>query len=117
MKKFMTFLISVLIIGIAAANAQSPAPEPDTLKEVKQTDPEAKNLPQDNQYTKDHVKITSGEIPAEVKRTLESGTQFQGWERGTFYKSKSGNLYTLEITKGDTTRTYRFDSSGKPVNE
>jgi hypothetical protein len=104
-------------MGMAAANAQSPAPEPDTLKEAKQTDPEAKNLPHDTHYTKDHVKITSKQIPAGVKRTLESGSQFEGWEKGSFYKNKSGNLYTLEITKGDTTRTYRFDASGKPVNE
>src|SRR5687767_6319291 len=89
MKKSLILLVSILM-GMAAANAQSPAPEPDTLKEVKQTDPEAKNLPHDTHYTKDQVKITSKQIPAGVKRTLESGTQFEGWEKGSFYKNKSG---------------------------
>src|SRR5688500_663863 len=117
MKKFMILLVSMLAIGMAAANAQSPAPEPDTLKEAKQTDPEAKNLPQDTHYTKDQIKITSKEIPAGVKRTLEASTQYEGWERASIYKNKSGNLYMLEITKGDTTHTYRFDSAGKPVNK
>lgn len=117
MKNSLLFLTAILVLGLCVSKAQSPAPEPDTLKQVKQTDPEAKTIPRDANYTRDQVKITSTEIPASVRRTLESGAGYAGWERAIIYKNKSGNLYTVEITKGDTTRTYRFDRLGKPVNE
>jgi hypothetical protein len=119
MKTIRILLVALFILCTGKANAQSPAPEPDTLKEVKQTDPEAKTLPlpRDANYTKDQLRITSKQIPEEIRRVLNSDTQYEGWEKGSFYKNKSGNLYTLEITKADTTRTYRFDASGKPAKE
>lgn len=116
MKTYLLFFIAVLIAGVAASSAQSPAPEPDTLKEVKQTDPEPKNIPQedDANYSKDQVRITSKQIPAAVIRTLESDIQYEGWETATIYKNKAGNVFTVEIRNGDTTRTFRFDAAGRP---
>src|SRR5687767_13744228 len=117
MKTILILLVALFICCAEKVNAQSPAPEPDTLKEVKQTDPEAKSLPKNTNYTKDQLRITSKQVPEGVKRALNSDTQYEGWEKGSFYKDKSGNLYTLEITKADTTRTYRFNASGKPVKD
>jgi hypothetical protein len=112
--------ILLLLVGFSLycnVQAQSPAPEPDTLKEVKQTDPEAKTLPKNSNYTTDQVKITSGQLPQQIKKTLNTDTQYEGWEKGQLYKSKSGDLYVLKITKSDTTRTYQFNASGIPVKE
>lgn len=117
MKTILILLVPLFILCAGKVNAQSPAPEPDTLKEVKQTDPEAKNLPKNANYTKDQLRISSKQIPEGVRSALNSDTQYEGWEKGSFYKNEAGNLYTLEITKADTTRTYRFHASGKLVKE
>lgn len=117
MKKLISVLAG-LLITIAAVHAQSPAPEPDTLRDpVKQTDPEGGVLPKDVNYTDDHQKITPKQLPAGVRQTLESGTQYDGWEKASVYKNKSGSVYIVEITKADTTRTFRFDKLGRPVKE
>ena len=117
MKKLASFF-AALFIALAAACAQSPAPEPDTLRDpVKQTDPEGKVLPQSSNYAEDHQRITAKQIPAGVRQTLESSPTYEGWEKAALYKHKSGNLYIIEITKADTTKTYRFDKLGRPVKE
>jgi hypothetical protein len=117
MKKLVAILAG-LFITIAAAHAQSPAPEPDTLRDpVKQTDPEGRVLPRDVNYADDHQKITPKQLPAGVLQTLESSTQYDGWEKAFVYKNKSGSVFTIEITRADTTRTYRFDKLGRPVKE
>src|SRR5215216_6246588 len=117
MKKLVLFFFGILFTA-AAAQAQSPAPEPDTLRDpVKQTDPEPKTLPSDVNYAEDHIKITPKQVPAAIRQTLGSSPQYQGWEKGNLYKDKSGNLFTLEITRGDTTHTYRFDKRGQPSKD
>jgi hypothetical protein len=116
MKKLASILAGLFIT--AAAYAQSPAPEPDTLRDpVKQTDPEGRVLPRSANYAEDHQRITSKQIPAGVRQTLESSPEYEGWERAMIYKNKSGNSYIIEITKADTTKTYRFDKLGRPVKE
>ncbi len=101
-----------------AAYAQSPVPEPDTVQRVKQTDPPATAIkPDEANYRKDHLKITSAEIPKEIKRTLESSVEYKGWERARIYKNKAGDLYTLEISESDTLRTYSFNKDGKPADQ
>jgi hypothetical protein len=118
MKKLVSILTG-LFITIAAVYAQSPAPEPDTLRDpVKQTDPEGKVSPPEINYTDaDHQKITPKQVPAGVRQTLESSPQYEGWEKASLYKNKSGSVFVVEITKADTTRTYRFDKLGRPVKE
>jgi hypothetical protein len=118
MKSIVLFFLSI-VFCTAALLAQSPAPEPDTTQvPVKQTDPEIKVQPRDANYTgSDDRRIMPAEIPPAVKRTLESSPEYTGWEKGTIYKNKSGNKFTIEVTRGDTTRTYRFDKGGKPLIE
>ena len=119
MKKFALVLAGITIGLTAAVYAQSPAPQPDTLKDpIDQGDPELKVLPRDNaNYAETQIKITPKQIPAAVKQTLESGTQYSGWEKGSLYRDKSGKKFIVEIMKADTTRTYFFDPSGKPLIE
>ena len=117
MKKVLLLLFG-LITAVAAVVAQTPAPEPDTLRDpVKQTDPEPKTLPPDSRYIDDEVKITPQQLPAAVKQTLESGTSYNGWEKANLYKNKNGSIFIIEITKGDTTRTFHFDKLGRPVKQ
>lgn len=116
MKKLASIVAGLFIT--AAVYAQSPAPEPDTLRDpVKQTDPEGKVLPRSSNYAEDHQRITAKQLPPEIQRTLEASPEYEGWERATIYKGKSGNLYIIDITKADTTKTYRFDKLGRPVKE
>jgi hypothetical protein len=116
MKKLVIFLTGMLLA--MAAYAQSPVPDPDTIPDpVKQTDPASGVRPQNMNYANDHVKITPKQVPAAIVRTLESGSQYVGWEKGAVYKNKSGSVFTIEITHADTTKTYRFDTMGRPVQE
>jgi len=113
MKKIATLLIAIAI-STAAAYAQTPVPEPDT---VEHTAPEIKVIKPKINYTEDQIKILPTDIPAPVKRALESGPEYAGWQKAAIFKNKRGDLFTIEITKADTTKTYRFDARGLPVNE
>jgi hypothetical protein len=116
MKKLLLILLGCFFLNVATVNAQEPAPLPDTVGDkVKQGDPEVKNPPPSVNYLSDAVRITSKEIPAAVKRTLESGTQYTGWERASIYKDKDGNKYIVEMKDADTTRVFRFGKDGKPL--
>lgn len=112
--KNILLLACTLIISIAIAYTQTPAPDPDTLREVKQTDPAPENLPSDD-YTEGHVKITPEQLPERIKQMLRSDTQYEGWEKAAAYQSKTSEVFMLEITKADTTRIFQFDRLGQPV--
>jgi hypothetical protein len=101
----------------AAVYSQSPAPEPDTLRDpVKQGDPAPENPPPVN-YKADQVRIMSQDIPAPVRQSLESNPQYDGWQKATIYKNRASSIYTIEFKDADKTRSYRFDKTGKPVVE
>jgi hypothetical protein len=44
------------------------------------------------------------------------GEDYQG-ESKTFYKSKDGESYAVEIKDGNITQTYRFNKQGKAIND
>lgn len=111
------FIFFLLAVTTATLKAQSPVPDPDTLSTVKQTDPEPDALPPGTNYREDAVKITPAQLPPQVQKTLQSGTQYEGWQKGTIYKNKKENEFTVEVTKGDTTKSFKFDPAGRPVNE
>jgi hypothetical protein len=111
------YLLLFFVFGTAVyAGAQSPVPEPDTVKnQVRQIDPVPQAMPHDANYTAEKIKITTAEFPESVKKTLSAGSEYQGWEKGTAYKSKDGKMYLLEMSEADTTRLFRFDTSGKLI--
>lgn len=112
------YLLFLLLFGATAVvNAQSPVAEPDTLKAPKQTDPVPQTPPQDANYTADKIKITSAEFPESVKRSLNDGPEYEGWQKGTAFKSKDGNMFILEMREADTVRIFRFDKNGKLILE
>ena len=108
------YLLTFFLFGtIAFASAQSPVAEPDTLKAPKQTDPVPQTTPHDANYTAEKIKITSAELPESVKRSLNNGPEYEGWQKGTAYKSKDGKMFILEMREADAVRTFRFDKNGK----
>jgi hypothetical protein len=116
--KNIFFLFLLLFGTVALVNAQSPVPEPDTLKNpVRQTDPVPQTLPADANYTANAIKITSTELPDAVKRSLNDGAEYEGWQKGTAYKTKDGKTYIVEMREADTLRVFRFDKAGKLILE
>lgn len=116
--KTIVFLSFFLFGTIVLVHAQSPVPEPDTLKnQVRQIDPVPQTMPQDANYTANKIKITAAEFPESVKRSLNAGSEYEGWQKGAAYKSKDGKEYILEMHEADTLRIFRFDKNGKLIIE
>jgi hypothetical protein len=117
MKKIHISLL-VLMLACLTAFAQQPAPEPDTLTDVKQTDPEIKSPPKGNtQYKEDHQKITVKQLPEAVVEGVKREKEFSGWDNAKVYRSKTGSEYVVEIIRNDTTHTLTFDKTGKRLKE
>jgi hypothetical protein len=106
----------LLVFGAVAANAQSPAPDPDTLQNpVKQIDPEVKQLPANLNYTKDATRISPDDLPPVV---LDSVKRLHptGWEKSVVYHHKKTNSYIIDIREEGGQKIYRFDKTGKRLN-
>ena len=115
MKKIV--LMGALCLLLSGAYAQETSDRDTAQNPVRQGDPAIRQTPdevQDNGL-RDMVKISESEIPASMQNALK-GADYKG-ESKTFYKSKDGNSYAVEIKDGNITQTYRFDKQGKPVND
>ena len=119
MKKLFIIFVGAILFSITAIYGQEPVPILDTAKNpVKQDDPEVENTPPDAaNYLRGMVKIVPTDLPAPVKRTLQSGSQYYGWEKATVYKHKSDNTYLVELPQGESKRVFKFDKTGKPLLE
>ncbi len=71
---------------------------------------------QEQNYTKDMIKIQATDVPEAVKQTL-SAPQYQGWESAPIYRSKNNDMYVVEMKSGTETKTLRFGADGKPILE
>ncbi len=114
---FLTLLL-FFIVGTAAVSAQTPLPKSDTLQDpVEQGDPAVQSLPQQMDYVTDMKRIISNEIPAPVRKTLESSAQYTDWEKALIYQSKTKDEYLILFKDAEKTTSYRFDKNGKPVED
>ena len=114
MKKIIAF--GFLCTLFSAAYAQESGL--DTAQNpVRQGDPAVTQSPEQirDNTLRDMVKISESEIPTSMVNALK-GSDYKG-ESKTFYKSKEGDEYAVEIKDGNTTHTYRFDKQGKPIND
>ena len=84
---------------------------------VRQGDPAVTQSPEQTQDNslRDMVKISEDEIPSNMVNALK-GSDYKGQSK-TFYRSKKGDEYAVEIKDGNTTHTYRFDKQGKAIND
>ena len=115
--KTIKFIIGCgLCLLMTAAYAQEQ--NLDTAKNpVRQDDPAVTQSPEQMRENslRDMIKISPSEIPADMQNALK-GTDYKG-ESKTFYRSKSGDSYLVEIQDGNITHTYRFDKKGKRIND
>jgi len=101
-----------MLVGlISVAQAQDTTRTP-----VPQGDPELKQAPdQLNQsMLQDMVKISSGQLPDELKTAVE-GDDFKGAK--TYYKHKKRKEYAVEVRDGEVSSFHFFDKDGKPLNK
>ncbi|MEO5975572.1 MAG: hypothetical protein ABIS36_20765 [Chryseolinea sp.] len=64
---------------------------------------------------KDMIVISQAEMPVALKSTLEA-IEYQGWEKGTVYRTKLNDMFMVEIRRGNTMKSYHFDVNGKPLD-
>jgi hypothetical protein len=100
MKSLTIFSIVALSMFFGTAYAQESDVD-TTDNPIRQGDPTPRQSPKD--------------IPPSMENALK-GEDYSG-ESKTFYRSKSGDTYLVEIRDGNITHTYRFDKQGKPLNK
>jgi hypothetical protein len=106
-------LIFSLVIAAVTTNAQTPAPDPDTLKNpIKQGDPEIKQQPADIHYVDEMTRIAADELPPAVLDSLKT-FEPAAWEKSVVYKDKMNDLFIVEVREGGQEKTYRFNKEGK----
>jgi hypothetical protein len=115
--KRISILFSLLLFAAAFTVSAQEVTEPDTSQNpAPQGDPAIKQSPEEIRQNdlKDMVKISADDIPASLQNALK-GDDYKGGSK-TFYRSKTGDSYLVEIQDGNITNTYRFDKKGKPIN-
>jgi len=119
MKKIILLLVCALC-SAAIANAQADSSR--TKSSTYSANPNYQSYP-----TRDMKRVSSSEIPASLRTTLQD-SEYRGWENGTIYFNSITNEYSLQATpssSGSTSSTsaagtkslswYRFDKSGKRI--
>lgn len=111
-KSVLSLVVGMFLMSITVSFAQ------DTTQVVREGNPQIAEpqLEQSTNYTKDMVKIKAADVPKPVQQALQS-TEYKGWENAAIYRSKSSDMYLVEMKDGDKTKTYRFDRNGKPIKE
>lgn len=121
MKKAIVFpfvVIVTMVISAAAACAQTPVPDPDTLSNpVQEGDPAVRHLPPRMDYVEDRQRITPEEVPDPVQQTLESSAQYSNWQKADIFRDKNKEEYVIEFKEAGKTTAYRFDKQGRPIIE
>lgn len=115
MKTALYLVAGMFLMSISVSIAQVTT---DTTQVVREGNPQIvePQLEQSMNYTKDMVKIKASDVPKPVQQALQ-GTEYKGWENAAIYRSKSSDMYLVEMKNGDMTKTYRFDRNGKPIKE
>jgi hypothetical protein len=116
MKTGKLIMVTVLCALMSAAYAQES--DLDTAQNpIRQGDPPIRQSSEEirDNSLRDMVKISEDEIPDSMINALK-GADYRG-ESKTFYRSKDGDSYLVEIKDGNITHTYRFDKQGKPIND
>lgn len=115
MKLFSFFVSLAFLLTVSELLAQTdsttfkhglPVDEDDTVAVFPQTD----LFPPENV-----VLLSPSQIPKKVKKALQKGDQYSGWERGAVYLDKNTNLFLVEIKQGNSSRIFGLDDSGRPV--
>src|SRR5689334_3073134 len=106
MKIFMLLFAGMLMVNIAAQaqDTTQVAPADQTLQQQ----------PSDQYLPKDYVQVKVSDVPASLRTTLK-GPEYQGWESGMVYRSKTNSGYMVRVNDGTRTNSFYFDKGGKRV--
>lgn len=117
MKKVKSILTTAFCVVMSIGYAQQSSDLDTVQNPVRQGDPAVRQSPEQIQENtlRDMEEISESEIPKNMQNALK-GEDYAG-ESKTFYKSKDGKSYAVEIKDGNITQTYRFNKQGKPINE
>jgi hypothetical protein len=78
--------------------------------------PSGRESTSDQGYRKEEREVIEHDkLPASLKKTLQEGDQYKGWESATFYLDKTSKQYLVELGTTSDKRIYRFDENGKAV--
>lgn len=123
MKKLVLILAGALCLSVAAVQAQDPSQQPtkdSTSIAPSQPTPPSPTTPDASTpaYRKDMTQVQTTDVPEGLKQTL-SRPQFKGWETGGVYSNADNTVYIVEVKDEVEGRmkAYRFDPTGKPINE
>jgi len=121
--------LSAALVAVTVASAQTPTYDTARREPAKQqqanpqqpqrqqtVQPSRSQSSQESNYQRDMTKIQSSEVPQSLRSTLQ-GAEYKGWENGTVYRSKTNDGYLIEINDGANAKTYRFDKSGKRLQD
>ena len=116
MKKLMLTMAGLMMAGLLYVNGQQLDTIPGRKKDTLRQEANKYQHTQESFDVKDMTKIKVTDVPAALYQTLQ-GAEYKGWDEqsSTIYKSKTGNLYTVEIQDGNKTRVFHFDGDGKPI--
>ena len=98
---FAAMLGSVAFVNAQEASDKAKTPEPAAT---------AQQTPQQDEK----VKIKSEELPAPVKKALETA-DFKGWLIDAAYKYSATETYEVQLKNGAETKVVKFDKDGKKV--
>jgi hypothetical protein len=115
-KNIFSLIAGMLLMSITVSFAQVAT---DTTRNVIEGNPQIfePQLEQTSDYnTKDMKQIKAADVPKPVQQALQRA-EYKGWEDAAIYRSKSSDMYLVEMKDGDRTKTYRFDRNGKPIKE
>lgn len=105
MKKVM-FAFAAMLGSVAFVNAQ------DASTNLKPAEPATA---QESPAQDEKVKIKSEELPAPVKKALETD-DFKGWLIDSAYKYTATETYEVSLKNGAETKVVKFDKDGKKVD-
>lgn len=117
MKTIRFIMAGTFCLAMSVAFAQESSGLDTAKHPVRQGDPAVRQSPEQikENTLRDMVEIPESEIPSTMQNALK-GEDYQG-ESKTFYKSKDGESYAVEIKDGNITQTYRFNKQGKAIND
>jgi hypothetical protein len=116
MKSTIAIFTIFFFVAVTTVSAQTDTPQPDTLSDpVQEGDPSVRHIPPQADYVKEMNKIVAEELPAPVKKTLESNARYEGWEKAQIFINKTNDQYAIQFKESDKTVTYRFDKNGKSI--
>lgn len=99
--KRITLILLFTCLAFAVMGQENPAvmpAQPDTLDIRKE----------------DRVEVNKDDLPPIMQEALKD-EKYAGWETGNVFFEKGTEQFILHIATDNTTRTFRFDKEGKPL--